>query len=121
MEFILIFMILMVAITVGTLVSHGKGLEMSRVMIDMEAGNTLTRASDKINTAFLEGPGFKVNLTMPPDIFGQEYSTEIHSSTVFMVIGGKYYSRKLLTGNIAGNLTKGMNFISNVNGGILIA
>lgn len=120
MEFMMIFMIFLLVLGVGVLVSMGKTQEISNSQINLEITKILNSAVNKINMAFLEGSGFSINLTLPGKIFGMNYSIDIDSNYILLTLNNITYSKRMLTQNITGNLNMGTNLIRNENGEIKI-
>lgn len=120
-EFMILFMILMVAFSVALYMSVQRSQSLTDTEIGLESMKVLNDASNKINIAFLEGHGFLINLTLPGKIFNRNYSINIKSNYMVLEISNTTYFKSLLTDNITGNLSKGINLIKNKKGAILIS
>ena len=73
-----------------------------------------------INTAYIEGDGFSMNLTIPQKIIRKDYLINVSSNEVIIRLEGKTYVRTLLTNNVTGEFIKGKNRVMNYNGQIRI-
>ncbi len=120
-EFLILFMILMIAFSVALYMSVQRSQSLTDTEIGLESMKVLNDASNKINIAFLEGHGFLINLTLPGKIFNRNYSINIKSNYMVLEISNTTYFKSLLTDNITGNLSKGINLIENKKGAILIS
>ena len=119
-EFMAVFIVLMAAFGVIVYAVVVNMAEISKTKKDLEAENTLSMVSEKINIAVLEGDGFSVNLTLPEKIFGLNYSFSLDSNHLVLNLSGNFYHRVLLTKNITGLPSPGKNLIYNNKGEIII-
>lgn len=121
MEFISIFMLLLAAVGIISYISFIQ-LENSRIyQLGLEAEKILNDITVKINTAYLEGDGFSINLTLPEKIAGSDYTVQIFSNTIIINLGESNYTRNILSPDITGSLKKGINTIENKHGTIIIS
>ncbi len=120
MEFIMVFTILVAALVVAAWISLERTNEISAARTRLEVGNMLSDVSNKINTAFLEGPGFSVRLDLPEKLLGADYSIQAHSNNLYLDFRGATYIRQMITQNITGGFATGKNTIRNVGGIIVI-
>ena len=120
-EFMIIFGVFLVAITVTVLAAWNSMANTNKSSIDFEANGILNTISNKINTAFLEGHGFSTNLTIPENIMNYNYTLTREGNMMWLNIENLVYSRRLLTNNITGNFDKGVRMLENVNGEIVIS
>jgi uncharacterized protein (UPF0333 family) len=120
-EFIIIFMILMLALTVATYMSAERSYSITKTEIGLETLKVINDISNKVNMAFLEGHGFMINLTLPEEIFGRDYIVGIYSNYISLEVDNTTYFKSLITENITGSLEKGPNLIENKNGVIVIS
>lgn len=120
MEFMLLFMLFMVAVAIAVIVSTYRSYEISQAQIDLSANDILDRAAGRINNAFLEGDGFSTTVRLPESILMMNYTIDIESNEVILYLEGRTYIAYLLTSNITGDIAKGTNLISNVDGEIVI-
>ncbi len=120
-EFLIIFMMLMIALSIAVYMSVYRTQELSGSKIGIETNKILNDVSNKVNMAFLGGPGFMVNLTLPDNIFGREYSIYIQSNYVSLEVSNTTHFKSLVTGNITGSLIKGVNLVRNRDGMIVIS
>jgi hypothetical protein len=121
MEFIVIFIIFLVALTIALGVSVSRSGEIARAQRDMEAFRVAGILANRINTVHLEGSGFSMNCTLPDKVFGMNYSISVYSNQVVLVVGGNTHIKTLLTSNVSGSPVKGINIITNIDGGIVIS
>ncbi|MBI4020335.1 MAG: hypothetical protein HY367_03300 [Candidatus Aenigmarchaeota archaeon] len=119
-EFLALFIIVLAGLAVASAVSLQKTQAIYQAQTGIEAGKLLTSVSTKINSAFIEGDGFSINMTLPQDIFTYDYSIALDTNHVIITVANNSYFRDLLTENITGTLGKGANTITNVNGEIVI-
>lgn len=120
-EFLILFMILMAALTVAMYMSIQRSSDLTNTKIGLESMNVLNDASSKINIAFLEGDGFMINLTLPDQIFGRNYTSTIQSNYISLLVVNITYFKALITENITGSLEKGVNLVENRNGVVVIS
>ncbi len=120
-EYIILLALLMLALSAIASVSVQRSVEISRSRLDMETLSLLNRVAGRVNTAVLEGNGFAINVTLPPDILGYDYSISIHSNDIVITLNNSTYSRSVATSEISGTFAKGsVNLIRNERGRIII-
>lgn len=120
-EFLILFIILMIALTAATFMTVQNSRDLTETKISLEVTMLLNDASNKINMAFLEGPGFMINLTLPGQIFSLNYTIYVQSNYMSINIQNTTYFKSLLTDNITGSLNKGVNLVRNRDGEIVIS
>ncbi len=120
MEFMILFILFLVAIATALTVSINRSHTISQAQIDLESRGVLNAAADRINTAYLEGDGFSINITLPERIMRMDYTIDVSSNEVILRLDGKTYIAYLLTNNVTGSFAKGTNTITNSNGEIII-
>jgi hypothetical protein len=121
MEFVLIFMILFIALSIGTWMSFQKSAEIDRAMLEIETERILNDITGKINIALLEGPGFSVKATLPERIMGLDYSVMNQENAIVIELENNLiYSKGILTQNVTGSFVKGTNIIENSDVTIVI-
>ena len=120
MEFMILFILFLVAVGVALVVSVHRSQAISQAQLDLESDKTLRGVADRINTAYLEGDGFSMDVTVPERILRLNYTIDISSNEVILRVDGGTYVRYLLTDNITGEVVKGTNRILNQNGEIII-
>jgi uncharacterized protein (UPF0333 family) len=120
LEFMLLFILFLVAITTALMVSINRSHSISQAQIDLSSNRVLSDAADRINTAFLEGDGFSIKVTLPEKIMRMDYTIEVKSNEVLLRLDGKTYVTYLLTNNVTGSFVKGTNAVTNQKGEILI-
>lgn len=121
MEFLFIFMIFLLAIGIGLFIFWENTQKVNQYKIDLEIEKLLNLISNKINTVYLEGDGFSMNLTIPEKVLGMNYSLNISLNFILLNFSDNIYSKQLLTQNISGELKKGKNLLSNVDKDIIIS
>ena len=119
--FILIFSLLLIILAVGATVAWVRVYGINQANRNLEIESILNKASSKIDLAFLEGNGFTTVFVVPSNVFGRDYTIEIHRNNVVIYFSESTYSTGLLTENITGNITKGRNTVTNVWGEIVIS
>ena len=120
MEFMILFVLFLVAVSVAMVVSVQRSQIISQAQIDLESNRVLREVADRINIAYLEGDGFSINVTLPEQILRLGYTINISSNEVILRVDGSTYVRYLLTNNVTGDVVIGTNRILNRNGEILI-
>ena len=117
-EFIIVFMIFMVAL--AALLSSTRLENIVEGRLNVEVNSARDDITNRINTAYLEGDGFSSKLYLPPTIGGYNYTIITAYNTVVLVVNDQAYSSVLITQNITGTLKKGENTIRNSHGIIVI-
>jgi hypothetical protein len=120
MEFMILFILFLVAVGIALAVSVNRSNVISRAQIDLESQRVLMDVSDRINTVYLEGDGFSINVTLPDSILMMDYTVEISSNQAVLRIDGTTFVRNLLTDNISGAVSKGTSTFLNQDGQIII-
>jgi len=88
---------------------------------DFEARKMIDLAADRMNTAYLGGDGFSINLSLPETIMNQNYTLYPEGTLLWLEVNGNSFHRVLLTDNITGDISPGKNNLRNVNGGLVIS
>ena len=117
----IIFVLFLVIMSIILVFTWRNTVNIVQSKFDLEARRVLDDISNRIDTAFLEGDGFSINITVPQDILGTNFSLMIHENRVLLELRNNTYSRTLLTKNITGTLSKGVNVIGNTQGEIIIS
>lgn len=120
-EFMIIFAGFLVAMILVTVGSWNNLANINDSSIDFEARKIIGLAADRINTAYLEGDGFSINLSLPETIINRNYTLYAEGTLLWLEVNGDSFHRTLLTDNITGNLSAGINRLSNVEGGLVIS
>ena len=68
----------------------------------------------------IEGDGFSMSVTTPDRILRMDYTVSLLSNEVILRLDGHIYIKYLLTDNVTGDVVKGTNIITNVDGEIFI-
>ena len=120
-EFIIIFGMFLAATIIISIAVRNNIADEERTYIEFEASRIIDLAAGRINTAYIEGNGFSINLVMPEKLGLYDYTLQFDGNMIWLHALNVSYSRKLLTPNITGTLASGENKISNVNGIIVIS
>jgi len=120
-EFMLIFGVFLLGITIVVLAAWNNIASAEKAALDFEANRILNLISGRINTAYLEGNGFSIGLSIPEKIGLNNYTLQLENNILWLNVTGASYSRKLLTSNISGTLAWGEKTIENVNGMVVIS
>lgn len=118
----LIFIFFIAVLTIGVMITAQQIEVVFDSQLQVESQKVINSMASRINIAFLEGPGFSINMSLPEKIMSYEYSAQIYSNRIFLILEDRSYHGLLLTGNITGtlNLTYGNYLVENRNGGIVI-
>jgi hypothetical protein len=120
-EFMVIFAIFLVAVTISLFFVWENASEMNTAAIESETRVVVNAIAGKLDTVYLEGDGFSTNLTVPQLISGMNYTLELTAGTVWVTLENRSYGRVVLPSNISGTLRKGVNILRNSNGMIVIS
>jgi len=119
-EFIIIFALLLLILVIGATAASVRIYGISIANKELEVSKVLDEVSGKLNLAFLEGDGFRIEMTVPKKILSQNYTINIYKNNIVLWFENSTYSSLLMTENITGSLEKGLNILTNVDGGIVI-
>lgn len=117
-EFMIIFIFMLLLMIGAVAIANKKTLETHSETMDLEAEKVLYKVSSAVNTAYIEGDGFKLNFTLPESISGADYNINISSMALWLSMNAKTYAGNLLTDDIVGELVYGPNTVEN-RGGIV--
>lgn len=120
MEFIILFVLFLVAVGFAIMVSVNRSHVISQAQIDLESNRVLADVANRINIAYLEGDGFSMNFTIPERILRMDYTIDVSSNQVILRFEGSTYVKYILTNNVTGDILKGTNRILNSNEAIII-
>ncbi len=120
-EFMIILGAFILFLTLMVHVALQKTSEVNQASDGLEAGQVLESASSKLNTAFLEGDGFSINISLPQKLRGKNYTINISNSFLYVNLSNTFYQTRLLASNISGSLRKGDNMASNRNSVLYIS
>lgn len=120
-EFMMLFIFFVGLLAVVMVYAVQNMQSVSSSTLSLEAGKTLSLALSKLDTAFLEGDGFSTTFVLPGLIMGMDYSVNVTSGFVLVVVDNSTYSRPLLTKDVAGMPKKGENAVRNANGTLVIS
>ncbi len=120
-EFMLIFGVFLLGITIVALAAWNNIANAEKSSMDFEARRILNLISGRINTVYLEGHGFSIDLVVPEKIGVSDYAITIDENTLWLELNGVSYTSKLLASNITGSIEKGENTVTNVNGVVVLS
>lgn len=120
MEFMILFILFMVAIVIAMVVSVNRTQFVADAQISLEANRVLGDVADTINIAYLEGDGFSMNVTLPQRILRMDYTVDISSNEAILRLPSGTFIKSLLTNNVSGDPILGTNTIANRHGQIVI-
>ncbi|MBL7160917.1 MAG: hypothetical protein ISS93_03665 [Candidatus Aenigmarchaeota archaeon] len=114
-----VIMLLLTALSIVAVVSVVKTREIEISTLQQEAENLLDETGSKINTVYLEGDGFMMNVTLPEKIISANYSISTSSNFLVLTVYGNTYSKALIT-DVSGNFSQGSNMLRNVGGEVTV-
>jgi uncharacterized protein (UPF0333 family) len=120
MEFLVLFIIFLIAVSIALVSSINRSKAIMQAQIDLETERAISNLADKINTAYIEGDGFYMNLTLPARIYRINYTIVVNANQVILNLDNTSYVKQLLTDNITGQPAKGINTVYNIGGEIFI-
>lgn len=120
MEFIIILAFMMILLIGAAAIAFQKSVETEGERLGLEADRVLHEAASAINTAHIEGDGFRTSLFLPEAIGGRNYTIKTSSTLIWMEVGGNFHSEIMLTGNVTGEFIPGENTVRNGGGGIFL-
>jgi fluoride ion exporter CrcB/FEX len=107
-EYMFIFGIFMAAIIIGITFAWSKSLEVSNYRTRIEIDGLLITVTDKINTVWLEGEGFRTNITVPETVANQPYSLNVTSNYIIISVLEQDFTKPIITNNVTGSFTLGV-------------
>ena len=121
-EFLIIFVFLIMMLVTMSYVAFQKSNNILNNQREYEADRVLKDIVNKINTVFIEGYGFSMNVMLPETIVGHGYVLEIEDNRLKLIIFERVFERLLVTENVIGidNLEGGVLLLQNVDGTIII-
>ncbi len=120
MEFMALFILFLLAITFAMYVSIQRSHVIADAQMSLESNRVLTSMTNKINTVFLEGDGFSMNVTIPERIYRINYTVSIRSNEVILRVDGSSFIEQVITNNITGSFDKGTSRITNKDNEIIV-
>ena len=120
MEFLVLFIIFLVAVSIALFSSINRSNAIMQAQIDLETEKAISSLADKINTAYLEGDGFYMNVTLPARILRINYTIQVNANQIILNLDNASYVKNVLTDNITGQPAKGINTVYNLDGEIFI-
>jgi hypothetical protein len=121
-EFAVFFGFLIFFFVIFSIEAADRTSAISRNRMDFDAEKVGGTAATNINIAFSVGDGYSAIFYLPYGLTDSNYTFVIFKPEQRLEIdyGQNYFKTfPLLTSNITGNLTQGMNKIKNSNGGII--
>ena len=120
LEFMALFVLFLVAITFAMYVSIQRSHVIGDAQMSLESNRVLTSMTNRINTVFIEGDGFSMNVTLPERIYKINYTVSINSNEVILRVSGNSFIEQVITNNITGSFEKGTSRITNRDGEIMV-
>jgi CDP-diglyceride synthetase len=120
-EFMFVFIIFLLGVIFVLISVWNSIANAEQIKIEHEANRIISMTANRINTAYLEGDGFSINLVLPESIFGYNYTFVTENDTIWLHVAEKSFYKRLLTSNITGILSSGENKIKNIKGMIVIS
>lgn len=120
-EFMIIFALFLAALTISFYYSWSRSTDISTAHIEIESQKVIDMITSKLDTAFLQGDGFSINMTVPEYAGSFDYSLHSEGSSIWIEVNNRTFSGHILANNFTGNLKKGRNLIRNVNGELVIS
>lgn len=115
-----LFAFLIMLLVVMIFVSYRDKTEIVRYTEDVYARNVIEKVRMAINTAVIEGDGFSSQFTVPASLNGAAYNLTVSRNNIYLEWSGNSRVGRVITSNITGSVTKGVNQISNVGGVIVL-
>ena len=113
-EYMFIFAIFMAAMIIGTSFAWSKSLEVENYRMRLEVDGLLIRVSNKIDTVWLEGEGFRSNITIPATVANYEFTLNATSNYLLLTVMDQDFTKPILTTNVTGNFSLGgLNTLTN--------
>ena len=106
-EYMFIFAIFMIALIIATVFAWTKSVEITQAQRRLEVKNLLDGVSSKIDTAWLEGEGFTTNLTIPETVADSQFTLNVTSNFLLLVLRQEEYIKPILTPNVTGSFNIG--------------
>ncbi len=119
LEVMTYMVIMLLMLTLVSYVAFSKSGEIYREKINLDAKRVTKLLAIEINTAVGVGDGYKHSFFVPEHLYGDiDYTISVLGDyqRVYSRWGGNTYTVPILTGNITGDVTKGLNFIKNEDG-----
>lgn len=113
-EYMFIFGIFMVAVIIGATFAWSKSLEVDNYRRQLEVDGLLMRVSNKIDTVWLEGEGFRSNITIPATVANHEFTLNVTYNYLLLTSMGQDFTKPIITTNVTGNFSLGnLNTLTN--------
>jgi hypothetical protein len=106
-EYMSIFAIFMIALILASVFAWTRSVEITQAQRRLEVENLLDGVSGKIDTAWLEGEGFTTNLTIPETVADSQFTLNVTSNFLLLVLRQEEYVKPILTPNVTGSFTIG--------------
>lgn len=119
-EIMALFAFLIMFLSAIMFVSYRDKLEIIRYTDEVYARNILETIRMSINTGVIEGSGFSTEFTIPQTLNGAAYNITASGNSMYLTWSGNYQKIRVITSNITGNITRGVNKIRNENGVIVL-
>ncbi len=119
-EIMALFSFLIMLLSAIMFVSYRDKLEIIRYTDEVYARNILETIRVSINTVVIEGNGFSTEFTIPQTLNGAAYNITASGNGMYLTWSGNSQKIRVITANINGTITRGVNKIRNENGVIVL-
>ncbi len=120
-EFMIIFGLFLTALTISFYYSWSRSADISTAYIEIESQKVIDMITSKLDTAFLQGDGFSINMTVPEYLGSLGYSLHSEGNTIWINVNNRTFSGNILANNFTGTLKKGRSLIRNVEGELMVS
>ncbi|MBU0953119.1 MAG: hypothetical protein KKA90_01705 [Nanoarchaeota archaeon] len=119
-EFLMIFMLFLAALNVVAVVAYQRYTEIQTIRQDIEANTLVVSLANTLNSAFLAGDGFRINMSLPNSVGNTNYTIHVLGNLLMLNTSRDTYSETLFTPNITGTFVPGLNTIRNINNNVVV-
>ena len=121
-EFVFLLGVFFFFLTAFLAAYYVKSLYINAQNIMLDANRLGEEAAGQINIAYLSGPGYQKNYSLPQKIGGLDYDILVLASegVVEIKVRNQSFLFPIVTEKVNGNFTKGENMLKNVEGVIFI-
>ena len=115
-EFMIIFALFLLAGIMTMYMTWQRLDEVGSYQRMTEVENLLISVTEKLNTVWLEGEGFRTNMTLPYRLTAGEYDINVTEGYVIIHVYDDEYVKAVVVENLTGTLEKGINTLRNKGG-----
>lgn len=120
-EYMTILIVLFTGLLIVSAIGAQRTSSVKTTEDKMKVSCILDDVAKRINTVYLEGPGFRTNITLPDTIYGFNYSLDLKNGVPIIYFKNQTFSSYPIPWNVSGNLSKGTNLIENINNQIVVS